>query len=224
MYIDNPKNHKSLYNLAQENPRIIVCPKSLMREEEIEKNKILETIEKRINDFAQKIIDYNIYSFKKILIENQHSPEPLTKDQLIFAINDSLKNKIRTSFRSHPFFRYILSKNRSELEDALREAQILRRQQCSGITLNQSSKKSNNEINNSQQPNSRQEHREPTKDFFSKLDRMKKYFGNDKKVHQMECHRCQKYVFKNYVTDCSSCNKKTCYFCFEAIKSRPSHP
>lgn len=70
MYIDNPKNHKSLYNLAQENPRIIVCPKSLMREEEIEKNKILETIEKRINDFAQKIIDYNIYSFKKILIEN----------------------------------------------------------------------------------------------------------------------------------------------------------
>lgn len=70
-------------------------------------------------------------------MENRQSPEPLNKDQLLLALTEHLSYKIRASYRSHPFFKFLLSKNKEELLEALAEAEY----RCSESLQNDQSKK-----------------------------------------------------------------------------------
>ena len=159
-------------------------------------------------------MEYGIYSLKKILQENKYSPQPLTKDQLLISLNENLKIKIRKSFRSHPFYRYILNKNRSELESALSEAEIQLHQEQPKGTMERSLKSIQESANISQQIENKETTRENVGDFFSKLSKMKRFFGNERRISQLQCHRCEKYIFKSYVNECPVCKINTCYFCF----------
>ena len=65
--------------------------------------------------FCDKIMEFGISSLKKIYKDNRLSPEPLTKDQLIVALNDYLKAKIRASVRCHPFYKFVINLHRHQL-------------------------------------------------------------------------------------------------------------
>jgi hypothetical protein len=190
IYTDDEREIALINKYLPDNDGMYVCSTTSLRPAQSSSNIEAIDLERRMENFCSEVLSGEDFDFKKIVKINQSAHHSLDHDQLVTAVEQHLKLKIRSSLSSNPCKKYLLGLNRSEIkahirgtENELRMSQNPDSRKRQSQTIQSEKPKAPKAVLNEKKPDYNEQ-----KKIFEKLEEYRRFTMSGRNL--LKCHRC----------------------------------